>query len=542
MSRQSDQPWSRFVWLWILIIPGLFFAVRFFSIGFTGNDDFLFPFKNIPIQDTTGFITPGLIDPEAVTRSRKIPQIIIRGNETAVLMTGVEEPAAKLYFIAKESSAWRLKQKIDLTGLLDGARCSFDNYEYEHRHKNDPIQTIGMNENWFAFGVSDSQDVEPSDICAIIIFRKKDGRWAYHSKIDSRGNLDSDLSDITRISHKLDRKFVLMEDDHLIVTYENFETDAANNAEDSPVYKTIIERDPALEKVLNSNKRGVALVYKLEESAKPKLIQTITPPNTPQYVKTGGMGLYSIAAGSYLFIHNYVPAPVACGCASDVVPWDDFAIYEKENNQWEYKTSLLSLFPSEILKNESIPHLLYRYINAVDDGDNLFIYYHQDFYPIRALKLAVKNHSIEFVSFQSSDTQYYHSQILQIPRQSVFDYKQFDAILGTPPSSDDECHLRGSQCFLATIEKDTKRLVGTTLRLKEGHGDINFDDKRFHPLIRYSYSGNRLITSYYYDGLYFEGNTPLARASKAWSGVDIYEIDPKTGPQRVFRMTTSHGR
>ena len=222
MSRQSDQPRSRLVWQWLLIIPGLFFAVRSFSIGFTGNDDFLFPYKNIPIQDTTGFITPELIDPEAVTRSRKVPQVIIRENEAAVLMTGVEEPAAKLYFIAKESSAWLLKQKIDLTDLLGGARCSFDNYEYEHRHKNDPIQTIGMNENWFAFGVSDSQEVEPSDICAVMIFHKRGGRWDYHSKIESRGNLESDPANVTRISHKLDRKFVLTEDDHLIVTYENY--------------------------------------------------------------------------------------------------------------------------------------------------------------------------------------------------------------------------------------------------------------------------------------------------------------------------------
>ncbi|MBO7678215.1 MAG: hypothetical protein J6S75_00955 [Thermoguttaceae bacterium] len=485
-----------------------------------------------------------MFDSEAVALSRKIPQVIISENEAAVLMTGVEEPAAKLYFIAKESSAWQLKQKIDLTDLLDGARCSFDNYEHEHRHRNDPIQTIGMNENWFAFGVSDSQEVEPSDICAVMIFHKRGGRWEYHSKIESRGHLEPDLHNVTHVSHRLDRKFVLTEDDHLIVTYEKYETDAANNAEDSPVYETILEQKPALEKVLNSNKRGIALVYKLDESAKPELIQTITPPNTPQYALSGGMGFYSITTGNYLFIHNYVPAPVVCGCVADaLLPWDDFVAYEKVGNHWEYKTSLLSLIPTEILRDESIPHLLYRYINAVEDGDNLFIYYHQDFYPARALKLTVKNHSVEFVSFQSSDTWYRTLlQCLQFPKQCTFEFVPKWYIMGTPPSIDDDCHFRMTECHLLPIEEDTHGHVGTTLRAREGHDDIDSDDYRFHPLIRYSYSGTRLITSYHYDGLYFEGNTPLAWASKAWSGVDIYEVDPKTGPQRVFRMTTSHGR
>ena len=459
-------------------------------------------------------------------------------------MTGVEEPVAKLYFIAKESSAWQLKQKIDLTDLLHGARCSFDNYEYEDRHRNDPIQTIGMNENWFAFGVSDSQEVEPCDICAVMIFHKQGSQWVYHSKIESRGNLEPDLPNVTRVSHKLDRKFVLTEDDNLIVTYENYETDEANNIEDSPVYESIINRKPALEKVLNSNKRGVVLVYKLCESAKPELIQTITPPNTPQYALSGGMGLYSITTGNYLFIHNYVPAPVACGCEADaMLPWDDFAVYEKDGNHWEYKMSLLSLIPPEILKNESIPHLLYRYINAVEDGDNLFIYYHQDFYPARVLKLTVKNHSVEFVSFQSSDTQYDTClQCIQTPKQCTFEFVPNRYIMGTPPSLDNDCHFILTQCDLLPIEEDTLGLVVKTLLSREGHNDVDSDDPRFHPLIRYSYSGSRLITSYYYDGLYFEGNTPLAWASKAWSGVDIYEVDPKTGPQRVFRMTTSHGR
>ena len=546
MSKWTDRHRFRLVWRWLPVILGLFFIVQFVSVRSTGK-----VYVPYPTRELTRFglwladflpTNKGMVDQAASIRSRKIPQVIIRENQAAVLMTGVEEPAAKLYFIAKDSSGWQLKQKIDLADLLGGARCCFDNYE--HRHKNDPILSIGMNENWFAFGISDSQDIEPSDLCAIIIFHKKDGRWAYHSTIDSRQSVDPDLSHITRVSHRLERTFVLTEDDELIVSYENYETDTANNIEGSPIYEMLLEREPALERVLKSNKRGISYVYKLKESAGPELIQTIAPPPLAQYALPGGMGLYSIAVGNYLFIHNYVPAPVVCGCAADALPWDDFAIYEKRNDQWEYKTSLLSLIPSEILRNESIPNLLYRYINAIEDGDNLFIYYHQDFYPVRALKLAVKNDSIEFVSFQSSDTRRHHSRNLQIPKQCVFDFDMKSSLKGAPPSSDDECHFIGTSCYLTVPDGDSIGIMGVPpARMPEGREIILLDDPRYQPLIRYSYSATGLITSYYYDGVYLDGKATMGWwLSRAWSGVDIYEVDPKTGPKKVFRMTTSHHR
>ena len=63
----------------------------------------------------------------------------------------------------------------------------------------------------------------------------------------------------------------------------------------------------------------------------------------------------------------------------------------------------------------------------------------------------------------------------------------------------------------------------------------------FRSIVKHSIDKNRIITSYAFPHCY-DDDYPTLQDAEVWAGVNIYEIDPETGPKRVFRMTTSHNR
>ena len=500
-------------------------------------------------------------------KNRKIPQVITRQREAAVLMSGVEVPEATLYFIAKESDQWGLTQKIDLTELLDGARCGFNQLDYQYTLGHVAPLSIGMNDDWFVFGISDSPGTPPDDLCAVLIFHKRDGRWEYHSRIESRESIDPDRTNAARIDHKLDRRVLLTEDDNLIVSYEYFETDIPNPTGDLPSIEYLREHEAEIEQALSNrgrslehapsaNKRGIAYVYTLNESSKPERAETILPPETAQYPLWGGMGMYTLLTGNYLFVHNYVPAPVTSGTQADHLPWNDYAIYEKADGRWRYKTSLLSLVPEDTLKSESAD-FLYPYIYGAADGDNLFVYYHLNIRATKVLKLIVEDVAVKFVSFRTSTdirtdpslaspkfpqryTPFYHGPFRGGPYISI-----------SPPSSDQDYHFGSTRGSAAVIDLPTFEYVNKTIKernrlrhTKPLYRLCPVWGTPYMPLVNYSAFGTTLITSFHIDGIYLDDDTQFAMYARVWGGINIFEYVPGDTPKarNVFRMVTSQNR
>ena len=506
-------------------------------------------------------------------KNRKIPQVITRQREAAVLMSGVEVPEATLYFIAKESDQWGLTQKIDLTELLDGARCGFNQLDYQYTLGHVAPLSIGMNDDWFVFGISDSPGTPPDDLCAVLIFHKQDGRWEYHSRIESRESIDPDRTNAARIDHKLDRRVLLTEDDNLIVSYENFETDIPNPTGDLPSIEYLREHEAEIEQALSNrgrslehapsaNKRGIAYVYTLNESSKPERAETILPPETAQYPLWGGMGMYTLLTGNYLFIHNYVPAPVTSGTQADHLPWNDYAVYEKAAGRWRYKTSLLSLVPEDTLESESVD-FLYPYIYGAADENNLFIYYHLDIQATKVLKLSVEDGEVKFVCFETSPRSEMNPSFTspQFPQQyTLFYYGPLVGVGGAveihEPSPDHSFHFAPTRASATVIDLRTLNYLNETIKERYRPQHILPLDRtlpvwgtHFMPLVNYSVFGATFIVSFHIDGLYLDDDPRFAMYARVWSGISIYEYVPgEYDPGRydpvknVFRMVTSQNR
>ena len=506
-------------------------------------------------------------------KHRKIPQVITRLREATVLMSGVEVPEATLYFIAKESDQWKMTQKIDLTEFLDGARCGFNELDYMYTLGHVSPLSIGMNDRWFVVGISDSPGTPPDDLCAVLIFHKQDGRWEYHSRIESRESIDPDRTNAARIDHKLDRRVLLTEDDNLIVSYEYFETDIPNPTGALPSIEYLREHEAEIEQALShrgrslehapsANKRGIAYVYTLNESSKPERTETILPPETAQYPLWGGMGMYTLLTGNYLFIHNYVPAPVTSGTQADHLPWNDYAVYEKADGRWRYKTSLLSLVPEDTLESESVD-FLYPYIYGAADENNLFIYYHLDIQATKVLKLSVEDGEVKFVCFETSPRSEMNPSFTspQFPQQyTLFYYGPLVGVGGAveihEPSPDHSFHFAPTRASATVIDLPTLEYVNRTIRERNGLRHTRpLDDKcqvwgtPYMPLVNYSVFGTTLITSFHIDGLYLDDDTQFAMYARVWSGINIYEYVPgeydpgRYDPvKKVFRMVTSKNR
>lgn len=113
----------------------------------------------------------------------------------------------------------------------------------------------------------------------------------------------------------------------------------------------------------------------------------------------------------------------------------------------------------------------------------------------------------------------------------------------TKPSTDGVIRLAEPDWIVEDADTETNRLVTDYYQ-----NDFNpsfsadagcesfYEYTDYVPSVDYALSGTTLVTSYFFKDCYFTGN----RMQKAdvWGGVNIYEIDPETGPKKVFALTT----
>ncbi|MGI6402193.1 MAG: hypothetical protein ACOX0A_08815 [Thermoguttaceae bacterium] len=115
------------------------------------------------------------------------------------------------------------------------------------------------------------------------------------------------------------------------------------------------------------------------------------------------------------------------------------------------------------------------------------------------------------------------------------------------PSADGKMRITEPDWLFADANPETARKmcsyyknIGEYRRMPANPDDSAlisyYDVTDYIPSIDYYLHNKTLATTFVFDECYVD-DSPVQSAD-VWAGVNIYEIDPEKGPQRVFAMTT----
>ena len=112
------------------------------------------------------------------------------------------------------------------------------------------------------------------------------------------------------------------------------------------------------------------------------------------------------------------------------------------------------------------------------------------------------------------------------------------------PSTDGVVRITDPDWIVEDADPETNRLTSDFYRFNANskRPESRYFAPTFYvgydyvPLVDYALSGSTLVTSYSFQDCYV-ADSPLQQA-KVWGGVNIYKIDPTTGPKKVFALTT----
>lgn len=424
-------------------------------------------------------------------------QLVCRGNDALVLASSYFVPNGKIYYLKETNGAWGVAQIIDLAPYLNG-------WHTLHLSDDDKVRLdynsdwISYNDHWLAITTRKVSDGHLSRSLKdyrgrVIIFKKVDGTWKHYYTLKSG-------------EFFIYAQCVAVTDfDQLIVS--------------DPFKKT-------------ETTVGVVRCFDLK-GEKPRLVQEIYPPKDniagfpdlgPDY---GRFGSFFSASGDRLMIRTTYEVPLRTQ--------DDLILYQFTDGEWKYSCSFLDKVPQDIFDAQDREPL--NGVNSVDfEEDGVTI--HKPGFSIR-----FKSTNGAYAYEQSCSRSEELLPVQMLTRYSLAWLGKRDQFGLTKPSADGVIRFTEPDWIVEDADPETNRLVSDYYRYDfntkyaAAHGYKSFYDfTKYVPSVDYALCGETLITSYFFPDCYFTGN-PMQKAD-VWGGVNIYKIDPTTGPKKVFALTT----
>ena len=475
------------------------------------------------------------------------PRVLICGDSAVIVVPETRDPKAKLYYVSRQEDKWDLRQTIDLTPFLDGWFCNFycfsETFDRQGDELTKQVHAIAMNDHWLTIAVCEKlPHCDPwgkslMKKYGVLLFTKVGGMWSFHSKlVPQNSHWDVNVTTIPFIA--------LTDNDQLLIA--------------NPWH---LERERV----------GALYCYQLNFDSEPILSQTILPPNDQFHHfidRLAKNGISEACFATMFFISRDLllvcdrMLPILREPAKDdmFTSSKDMFVYEFVNGSWEYRFCYRDLLG----KDDDGEKLYYDYASKMGhytfSNCYLFSYVGQKeldknamVYTILKLKYIdgkVHDLSTDSLVTQDDDT----APMLQLPDTYFLKWLgHYERFALTPPSVDHDGHFIPPKWTVFDSDERTYNLVADALK-KEYFSSRYYDGKKTVtkrknvyenmkdiPIVKQSIDKNRIITSYAFPHCY-DDDYPTLQDAEVWAGVNIYEIDPETGPKRVFRMTTSHNR
>ena len=481
----------------------------------------------------------------AKTGNKEAPRVIIHRDDAVVLVPSTFEPQATLYCLSKIDGQWGLRQTIDLTPYLDGWFCNFfcfgETFDRQGDEETKQVHAIAMNDRWLAISVCeklphfDPRDKSLMKQYGVLLFTKMGGKWGFHSKLVPQNSLwDVNVTVIPFIA--------LTDDDQLLIA--------------SPWH-------------LEGERVGALYCYQLNIDSEPILSQTILPPkdqfrhfidSSAKYgiSETGFATKFFIAGDLLLICDQMLPLLREPTKNDSFTSSKDMFVYEYVNGSWEYRFC----YRDTLGKDDEGERLYYDYASRMGhytfSNGYLFSYvgkkdFDKNAMTYEILKIKYSDGKVQDVSTDSLVTQDDDkAPMLQLPDTYILKWLgHYERFAVTPPSGDQDGHFTAPKWTVFDSDERTYSLVVKMLKkqhllVKAGNKLVkvkmnSYKNAKTIPIVKQSIDKNRIITSYAFPHCY-DDDYPTLQAAEVWAGVNIYEIDPETGPKRVFRMTTSHNR
>ena len=487
------------------------------------------------------------------TSLKDYPRVLIRGDSAVIVVPETRDPKAKLYYVSRQNDKWDLRQTIDLTPHLDGWFCNlYSYYETTDRQgdeETNQVHAMAMNDRWLAIAICEKlpRNSVPRSLMkkyGVLLFIKTGGIWSFHSKLVPKNFLwDVNMSPIPFIA--------LTNDDQLLIA--------------NPWHS-------------EAERVGALYCYRLNMDSEPVLSQTLLPPkeqfrefidSSAKYgISATGFATNFFIAGDLLLICDQMLPLLREPTKNDMYSSSkDMFVYESVNGNWEYRFCYRDVLgkdnESEMLDYDYASrrgHYIFSngylfsyvgernfYVGERNFGKNEMMY--------EILKLKYADGKVQDVSTDSLVTQDDDAApMLQLPDTYILKWLgHYERFALTPPSGDQDSHFTAPKWIVFDSDERTYNLVADMLKKKyyystyyKGEKVVTekmnvYENTEAIPIIQQSIDKNRIITSYAFTYCY-DDDYPTLQAAEVWAGVNIYEIDPETGPKRVFRMTTSRNR
>ena len=484
------------------------------------------------------------------TSLKDFPRVLIRGDSAVIVVHETRDPKAILYYVSRQDETWDLRQTIDLTPYLDGWYCHFPSYvacvDRQGDELTNQIHSIAMNDHWLVICICEcntmfrSKGKSSMKQCGVLLFTKTGETWSFLSELVPENYLyDTASYNIPFID--------LTDDDKLLIA--------------NPWH-------------LEGERVGALYCYHLSNDSEPILCQTILPPKDQFYsfidrVNKGGFfetgfATHFFLAGDFLLIPDETLPLLREPTKSDsYTPSKDMFVYEYVNGSWEYRFCYRDILGKDdegekLYYDYRMWHYtfsnacLYSYVGKKDFKKKAMVY--------EILKLKYADGKVQDVSTDSLVTDSLETQdedtapMLQLPDTYLLKWLgHYERFALTPPSDDQDGHFTVPKWTVFDSDERTYNLVADMLKNQHfldidrvGNKLVKVKKNSYKyaiaiPIVKHSIDKNRIITSYAFPHCY-DDDYPTLQDAEVWAGVNIYEIDPETGPKRVFRMTTSHNR
>ncbi len=427
-------------------------------------------------------------------------QVVCRDNDGIILASSYFVSNGKIYYLEKSDNSWKIKQTIDLAPYLKGWHTL--HIPEDNKWRDDfTNSSIVYNDRWLAITARKKSAGTQcyggeDDRGKAIIFKKEDGIWKYYYTLNSK-------------------KYFIYANCIALTDFDQLIT--------SDPYK-------------KENKTfGVVRCFDLK-GEKPNLVQEIYPPkeNIAPSGSPGDFGTDFCVNDNQLLIEFTGENPV--------IIQTDFMLYHFTDHQWQYCQSFVDQIPEEISHAwERRPLNNTKKMDIAQDS----ITFHMSGCPNRSIRFKMKGERYAYDQSCFKDFEIREQRLgVQTPDRYAFVWQgKRDRFGLTKKSTDDVIRFADPDWIVDDADPETNKLVtgyykhdfNPKFSAEEGYKSF-YDYTNYVPQVDYALSGRTLITSYFFEDCYFTGN-PMQKA-EVWGGVNIYEIDPETGPQKVFALTT----
>ena len=433
--------------------------------------------------------------PKSTTLLRNDFQVFCNGNDAVILASSGFVSTGKIYYLVKEDDKWSIAQILDLAPYLK-SRHTVQNLNVEWGRRNRSLQ---YNDRWLVVGLNrypaSKNDKNWRDYSgSALIFKKENGRWVFHY-------------DVTKVAPFINMEEMTLTSDDLFFLQRHS-------------YSSRFKH------------KGIGQVRRLDLK-------------TPEPIWREDLCPYDDSVTEYIMVKRvFESGDWLAVCKNN----KHISLYRRDRNDWKLTES----FPSH--------GDLFQFTNTFTENEIVFSYYDlhatRETYPkIYRYKFAddrwtlvqeEKEYNIDYPRNKDS-----HFCRQEPSRYSLCWQGKGEQFGIAKPSPDDAIHYVDPDWIVEDPDPETFRVVSDyykydfnfkyaptiDIEYLKSLGCNNFYDYvDYVPTLNYALSGNTLVTSYMFLDCHFAG-CPMQKA-KVWAGVNVYEIDPTTGPKRMLALTT----